>query len=41
MSLTDCQERLTAAGRTAAGSNNFDPFISRVHSVSRWNWPTC
>lgn len=27
MSLTDCQERLTAAGSTAAGSNNFDFFF--------------
>lgn len=40
MSPTDCQERLTAAGRTAAGSNNLDLFISGVHSVSRWNWST-
>lgn len=42
MSLTDCQERLTAAGSTAAGSNNFDFFfISCAHSVSTWNWSAC
>lgn len=41
MSLTDCQKRLTAAGSTAAGSNNFDLFISCAHSVSTWNWSAC
>lgn len=41
MSLTDCQERLTATGSTAAGSKNFDLFISCAHSVSTWNWSAC